>query len=238
MELTLSNNLKEVRHLPEIVEYQNFMSNDECKDLIEYFELAKDSWREFCFYGSYGMNPSDGLEYENSKITLANLDAIRDSICGMTQKVFGEELQNTAASAHKWQPGSFAEPHADNTDENGNPSSWRQHKYVAILYLNDDYVGGELYFTQHNIEIAPKAGTLVIFNPNSENLHGVKMVTCGSRYTLLTSWDTAGAQYTDEFYHQRDKDEQIAKDFSAQKRKIVKQKIENGLYNELGVIND
>jgi hypothetical protein len=58
---------------------------------------------------------------------------------------------------------------------------------AVIIYLNDDYDGGELYFTQHNLKVKPKAGTLVTFPGTDEYLHGVANVLPGkTRYVIST----------------------------------------------------
>lgn len=55
--------------------------------------------------------------------------------------------------------------------------------------MNDDYEGGELYFPQHNgFEIKPKRGTMLIFSGTIDNMHGIKEVTSGTRYTHVTFW--------------------------------------------------
>lgn len=58
---------------------------------------------------------------------------------------------------------------------------------AVIIYLNDDYEGGELYFTQHDLKIKPKAGTLVSFPGTDQYLHGVANVLPGeTRYVIST----------------------------------------------------
>lgn len=53
-------------------------------------------------------------------------------------------------------------------------------KFTIILYINDDYEGGEIHFLNDNITIKPKAGSVVIFPSNL--LHEVKAVISGNRY--------------------------------------------------------
>lgn len=61
--------------------------------------------------------------------------------------------------------------------------------FTSMLYLNEDFEGGELYFPQHsNFEIKPKPGLLVIFSGNLRHLHGIKEVTSGMRYVHTTFW--------------------------------------------------
>jgi hypothetical protein len=68
------------------------------------------------------------------------------------------------------------------TDQHTDPSI----QYAAILYLNDDYVDGELIFKNNDLELRPKPGSLLIFPGNEEFEHGVKHVGEGPiRYVLV-----------------------------------------------------
>jgi predicted 2-oxoglutarate/Fe(II)-dependent dioxygenase YbiX len=66
------------------------------------------------------------------------------------------------------------------------------------LYLNDDYNGGELYFPQHNLEFKPPIYSFIMFPGGHENIHGVKEITEGTRYTMVSFWDYADAEYSEE----------------------------------------
>jgi hypothetical protein len=68
------------------------------------------------------------------------------------------------------------------TDQDTDPSI----QYAAILYLNDDYIGGELFFDKINVTLKPKPGTLVIFPGSEEFHHGVNFVKDGPmRYVVV-----------------------------------------------------
>jgi hypothetical protein len=68
------------------------------------------------------------------------------------------------------------------TDQHTDPSI----RYASILYLNDNYKDGELYFKNLNIELKPKPGSLLIFPGTSQYEHGVKHVGAGPiRYVLV-----------------------------------------------------
>ena len=58
---------------------------------------------------------------------------------------------------------------------------------TIILYLNDDYEGGELEFPDWCCTFKPKAGTLIAFPSYIEFSHRVHPVTSGQRYNLV-SW--------------------------------------------------
>jgi predicted 2-oxoglutarate/Fe(II)-dependent dioxygenase YbiX len=58
--------------------------------------------------------------------------------------------------------------------------------YSPILYLNDEYSGGELEFINFNITIKPKAGMLVIFPSNYPYSHIAHPVKTGTKYAIVT----------------------------------------------------
>jgi hypothetical protein len=74
----------------------------------------------------------------------------------------------------------------------------------CILYLNDDYEGGEIEFKEmgdesgkSNIKIKPEAGEVVFFIGDEATEHGVRTVHSGGRQTLISFfWDQS---YQDKF---------------------------------------
>jgi hypothetical protein len=57
--------------------------------------------------------------------------------------------------------------------------------YATIIYINDDYTDGELFFSNLGVEIVPPAGSLIIFPTGEEHLHGVNAPGPGPlRYVL------------------------------------------------------
>jgi Rps23 Pro-64 3,4-dihydroxylase Tpa1-like proline 4-hydroxylase len=55
-----------------------------------------------------------------------------------------------------------------------------------ILYLNDDYIGGEIEFVNFNIKIKPKSGSLILFPSNYAYRHTAHPVTSGTKYAIVT----------------------------------------------------
>lgn len=65
--------------------------------------------------------------------------------------------------------------HADNLNSNRyelEGYQWSEH-ISNLLYLNDDYSGGELYFPEHDISIKPEPGMLISFPGHFWNRHGI-----------------------------------------------------------------
>lgn len=56
----------------------------------------------------------------------------------------------------------------------------------VIIYLNDDYEGGELEFVNFELKIKPPAGSLFIFPSNYPYSHIAHPVTSGTKYALVT----------------------------------------------------
>jgi Rps23 Pro-64 3,4-dihydroxylase Tpa1-like proline 4-hydroxylase len=81
-------------------------------------------------------------------------------------------------SVVKWEKGNSLKLHVDDlgyvTDNH----------IAALIYLNDDYEGGELRFETHDLSIKPKKGDLVFFPGNMHYAHEVCEVLSGTRYTV------------------------------------------------------
>ena len=81
------------------------------------------------------------------------------------------------------QVGSEMNPHVDNY--NFSEGEGRGQFMSATLYLNDNFKGGELYYTNLGISYTPKKGSIV-FHPGFEELykHGVSEVKENDRYAV------------------------------------------------------
>jgi hypothetical protein len=65
---------------------------------------------------------------------------------------------------------------------NGNPLA----HMTSLIYINDDYTGGELFFPTQNLTYKPELGSLVIFPSNY--LHGVLECFGNSRHSVLACY--------------------------------------------------
>jgi hypothetical protein len=61
--------------------------------------------------------------------------------------------------------------------------SSRPNDIATLIYLNDDYIGGDIYFPKYEISYKPKPGDLLCFPDNPDYVHGVKVIDLGTRYT-------------------------------------------------------
>lgn len=63
-------------------------------------------------------------------------------------------------------------------DHDANSFDW-----TALIYLNDDYTGGELNFEDLGYKLSPKAGSIVFFS--SDEPHSAQQVFSGNKYFIF-----------------------------------------------------
>ena len=66
-----------------------------------------------------------------------------------------------------------------------------------VLFLNDDFEGGNFVFPDLHIQVKPKPGLLVVFPSDQNYLHGVNPVINGERFSIVT-WARVKGQKTKE----------------------------------------
>jgi predicted 2-oxoglutarate/Fe(II)-dependent dioxygenase YbiX len=108
------------------------------------------------------------------------VELVRNTI--QTQFEITKPLYTDILCFNRWRVGDIQHPHADD----GNGFDWR--KFGCVLYLNEDYEGGNIYFPNQQTSLKPKTNTLAFFPGDDEFLHGVTQITSGIRYTLSTFW--------------------------------------------------
>jgi len=182
--------IKNFLHLDEIDELLNFINNvDEQLWHEEYLRNLK----PFCMQ-KFGRDDVENLVKEglfeitqnwHDKIIMIENRKETDHIFKKIHERLNLLFDDTSIirpsgnnTIQRMQPGVELKSH---TDQDTDPSI----THASIIYLNDDYVDGELYFVNKNYQIKPNPGTLVIFPGTKEYEHGVKVVGKGPiRYVL------------------------------------------------------
>ena len=70
-------------------------------------------------------------------------------------------------------------PHFDGSTETARSVS-------VVIYLNDDYDGGEIEFTNFNLKLKPEANSMIFFPSNFAYTHKAHPVTSGTKYAIVT----------------------------------------------------
>ena len=58
--------------------------------------------------------------------------------------------------------------------------------YTQIMYLNDDYEGGEFILNDLGFTLKPKKGDIVIFEGTMT--HSISKILSGTRYAIITTF--------------------------------------------------
>jgi hypothetical protein len=106
---------------------------------------------------------------------------------------FKVKVRPTGQTIVKWPPGYYQLPHADKElhsgPDAGTPNDFPNYDIASLFYINEDYVGGELYFPNQGIQFKPKRGSAYFFPGDMNYVHGVSEVISGDRYTCPFFWE-------------------------------------------------
>ena len=196
----ISNGYSFTEITPELFSVENFLSKEQLNILWAIIKNASQEDWEIAYYESiknfcirkFGRNDIDNLVKEGKFEITQNWKDKNLSISGNTvyadvHKKINLMVTKSDSSLNldglgtiqRMQEGVELTSH---TDQHTDPSV----QYATIIYINDDYADGELFFPNLDIEIKPKAGTLLFFPGNAEYEHGVRRVGEGPvRYVLV-----------------------------------------------------
>lgn len=167
---------------------RNLISSDICAALINAVsDLRANSDYKFDF-GSGQQGESFWEEKNTSVYDLPNFDLeLIYEIENREKEAFKEYAKllgvpdsdyklTSFATVHRWGVGSDMYVHKDSYDGDS------RIKFGFVLYLNEDYEGGGIYYPEYETTIQPTTGLLVM-HPG-DILHGVNEVTKGVRYNM------------------------------------------------------
>lgn len=183
---------------PDIWGIEDFLSKEETDKLVELAESKTQKEWEFQYSFDIKEHASQDHKFKegdpefdeavkkknvfwDDKMLAIPFDKMRKSLTERTLGAFDNKYRiNEIARIQRQYPGTELKVHHDQGYD-------KTLLRAVIIYLNDDYEGGELYFTQHDLKIRPKSGTLITFPGTDEYLHGVANVLPGkTRYVIST----------------------------------------------------
>jgi len=143
---------------PLIVLLDDFLDKEDCEKVLNLHMQLEDSKTA----------KNKIKDYRKSLVTLVNEeDHVIKRVKKKIAKSFGlhgngmERLQ-----LQKYPEGGYYKEHFDAKSEDHfqRDQSFSQRKYSIIIYLNDDFVGGETVFPKKNISVKPLQGRLLLFS--------------------------------------------------------------------------
>jgi len=180
---------------PDFHYFEDLISPEECK--VFYYRLLAESVNNIdnprpnykFLDADWGWDPDLNSKFDpTSKIKNSVIFPAQDFFVNNYKMEYKFEIKRVVGNVMK--PGSICEAHNDDGDVYLNKPKIEKH-YSGLFFFNDDYEGGELYFSNLGMKIKPKVGSLVLFRGDEHRLHGVNEVKSGYRGNLLMFWRDA-----------------------------------------------
>jgi len=171
--------------------FENFISQEEIARLRKEYESIEPE---------YNIDHTHGITMPIHKGTEYMMDFARKMapiVKKNAEDFYGMEMEMDRDAQWTYHPsGSYLDPHTDvlgfvpkydgrndyPAQEEDFPYYWSGH-LSNLIYINDDFEGGELFFPDFKLQIKPKPGMLILFPGNTHYLHGVKETKGSTRYT-------------------------------------------------------
>lgn len=120
--------------------------------------------------------------HENSRKIHNQIAALIDECVGKYSTFFDTGFgshENYSLLKYEGSKGDHYDAHYDGGATN---NRW----ISVIIYLNEDYEGGELEFIHFGVKIKPKSGSIIIFPSNYAYSHIAHTVKSGTKYAIVT----------------------------------------------------
>jgi hypothetical protein len=167
-------------------EQEDIISKDECDYLIWLAE-SKDEWLEETIPFWVGRNlpfltmlPTRPFA---SPETMGICVDIVKRIQTFINKSLGCDSWPDQIGIVRWPPNSFQMTHKDDVEG-------LERVAGCVVFLNDDYEGGEPFYPYYSKMVKPKAGMVYAHSSDEDHLHGVTQIKNKIRYTISTTWTT------------------------------------------------
>ena len=171
---------------PFIARYDNVFSLDACSSLVEY--IQKVIPRDRPSYDGMPWDNRDSLAFVSiSDLEIRkSLDSQRFLVSQLIHSHYRDIVYPHYSELVVWREGKSMPLHKDDGQPGYDEAFLWMRKYSVVVYLNDDYSGGETVIKPtvgREFVSVPKTGSIVIFKSNEECMHGVTEITSGTRFT-------------------------------------------------------
>ncbi len=149
--------------------FKDFINKEDLKIITDYMDSFNPDSQKFTYYADYMGEEHDhieAIEITDEKVlqTLrkVNLDIIKNNKIYFAN-IGLEPLQRVwdrGLELIRWSTCDGLGPHADGSSDT---PEYPKYLLAALLYLNNEYDGGEIDFPDHGITIKPEPGDLVYF---------------------------------------------------------------------------
>jgi hypothetical protein len=183
---------------PRVFKILNFVTSEELQELyIEASSYSQEEW-EFRYLDEmrknsrekFGRDDLDNLKAEGlleitdnfaDKNISMNNQELQNKMLQRSEKIFSlvpNLLSGDFSVFQRLYAGTELTSHFDQYSD-------KLVEYAAVLYINDDYSGGELFFPKLDLKVKPEPGSLILFPGTELYEHGVRPVKDGPvRYVI------------------------------------------------------
>jgi hypothetical protein len=177
----------------------DFLTGNVCRDWVNYLE---DQPRRPLSINQVDQQSSSGLSLQRDSGRVTDVvqqgelaedieNIIKRAFKHHAATAFGQQIAwMEAPQVLRYEAGGLYGPHADGDHFNAATGMWQKvldRDASLLLYLNQDFTGGELSFPQFNYRYQPVQGDLLFFPSNGHYAHQALPVTSGVRFVIV-SW--------------------------------------------------
>lgn len=121
--------------------------------------------------------------------------ALKKTINEYTMRMSGLNLaacgitQDEGYTVLRYSGGGYYHKHIDYSSQKGADGETQTIRVISsLVYLNDNYEGGEIDFPHQDFRLKPKAGTIIFFPSIFTHPHASLNISSGTKYSLVTWW--------------------------------------------------
>jgi hypothetical protein len=183
----------------------DFLGTDECRRMVELAGRCH-SERLKVFDPDRSTPGKTVMRLDDRRVTeRVDLRERHSVLDGWVRRALTNEIAPTVGREFEWfeRPqllkygsGGFYQGHADSDLYLPDRQVWQKtldRDISLLIYLNEEFTGGELHFEHFGFKIRPRAGMLVYFPSDARYMHAAQPVASGLRYAVV-SW----AAFSDE----------------------------------------
>jgi predicted 2-oxoglutarate/Fe(II)-dependent dioxygenase YbiX len=139
-------------------------------------------------------------EFDDRRVTeRVDVGELQSELDELVQRAIEQRIAPRVERSFEWfeqpqllryRPGGLYDSHADSDNLFFDEGVWKKtldRDMSLLIYLNDEYEGGQLEFEHFEYSLRPRAGMLVFFPSDVRYLHAARPVTAGQRYAVV-SW--------------------------------------------------
>lgn len=149
------------------------------------------------------MRDTQFIDYEPIQPKI--IDLFRNAVKEVINPFYGIEVhQSEMPQMLSYGIGGHYKPHVDAESLWKTPEGeliWKKsidRDLSIVMFLNDDFEGGDFVFPELRVRVRPEPGMMVCFPSNHHYRHGVEPVTKGIRYSIVCWAQVKGFQTMEE----------------------------------------